>query len=228
MWTVAFDTAHPLMNFNGDLITFYGSNPSGHPLTVIINSLVNSIYVRYAYIRAGGDVSNFRKHVALITYGDDNAMGVSEECEFFNHTVIADHLGAIGITYTMPDKESDSVPFVNIAEVSFLKRTWRWSAELDGYLAPLEEDSIHKMLCVMVESKTITQQEQISEIIRAAHSSWWHYGPEVFEEKTRLLKRVIARAGLSAWFEEVGRELPSHSVLVKRYHDNSYRTEFEL
>eukprot|EP00494_Astrolonche_serrata_P033746 UN34015 len=46
---IAFDTAFPLIEFNGDLMQFYGSNPSGHPLTVIINSLANSLYVRYAY-----------------------------------------------------------------------------------------------------------------------------------------------------------------------------------
>jgi hypothetical protein len=46
---VAMDTAFPLVDFNGDLIQFFGSNPSGHPLTVIINGLANSLYMRYCY-----------------------------------------------------------------------------------------------------------------------------------------------------------------------------------
>lgn len=228
MWTIAFDTAHPLVNFFGDCITFYGSNPSGHPLTVIINSLVNSIYVRYAYMEAGGDVANFRKHVALVTYGDDNAMGVSKECDFFNHTVLAEKLGLVGITYTMPDKESISVPFVHISQVSFLKRFWRWSEELQAYLAPLEEESIYKMLCVMVASKTITQQEQIAEIIRAAQASWWHYGHEVFDEKTRMLEEVITECGLSDWFAGDSRRLLTHTEFVKRFEANSKKSDWKL
>jgi hypothetical protein len=39
---IACDTAFPVVNMNGDLVEFYGTNPSGHPLTVVINSLVNS------------------------------------------------------------------------------------------------------------------------------------------------------------------------------------------
>ena len=46
---IAFDTAFPTIDFNGDLIEIQG-NPSGHPLTVIINCLVNCLYMRYAYM----------------------------------------------------------------------------------------------------------------------------------------------------------------------------------
>jgi hypothetical protein len=37
---IAEDTAFPLVDFNGDLVQFYGSNPSGHPLTVIMVGLL--------------------------------------------------------------------------------------------------------------------------------------------------------------------------------------------
>jgi hypothetical protein len=48
---IAEDTAFPLVDLNGDLIEFYGSNPSGHPLTVIVNGLANALYMRYCYAK---------------------------------------------------------------------------------------------------------------------------------------------------------------------------------
>jgi hypothetical protein len=124
MTGVAFDTAFPLVDLNGDLVEFFGSNPSGHPLTVVINSLVNSLYVRYSYAilnPAGETAADFKENVALQTYGDDNVMGVSSTCTWFNHTSLANALASVGIVYTMADKEAVSVPFIHISQVSFLK-----------------------------------------------------------------------------------------------------------
>jgi len=77
---IGYDTAFPVVNVNGDLVEFFGTNPSGHPLTVIVNSIVNSLYMRYAYCLInpqGKNCRHFKKNVNLMTYGDDNAMGVS-------------------------------------------------------------------------------------------------------------------------------------------------------
>jgi len=183
MQCAAQDTSYPLVDFNGDLVKFWGSNPSGHPLTVIINSIVNSLYMRYTFIECGYDVADFSSGVSLMTYGDDNIMSASDYFPNFNHTTISESLANVGITYTMADKESASIPYINISEASFLKRGWLWNEAEKTHTAPLDETSIEKMLCVYVKSKTITASEQISEIIRSAQREWWHYGEEIFEEK---------------------------------------------
>jgi hypothetical protein len=87
---IAEDTAFPLVDFNGDIVEFFGSNPSGHPLTVIVNSLANSLYMRYCYtvLSPQKSCTDFQDNVALMTYGDDNVMGVSPKAPFFNHTAI--------------------------------------------------------------------------------------------------------------------------------------------
>jgi hypothetical protein len=46
---IAEDTAFAVVDYNGDLVQLYGSNPSGNPLTVILNGIVNSIRMRYVY-----------------------------------------------------------------------------------------------------------------------------------------------------------------------------------
>jgi len=226
MSCAAQDIAYPLVDYNGDLVTFWGSNPSGHPLTVIINSIVNSLYMRYTFIETGYDVTEFSDAVALLTYGDDNIMSVSDDFPDFNHTSISESLAEVGITYTMADKEAKSIPYINISEASFLKRAWLWNVAEETFTAPLDEKSINKMLCVYVKSKTITAGEQISDIIRCAQGEWWHYGEVVFEEKTKMLLEVIEECDLSTYFEDV--PLRSYAFLWKRFREVSEKAKSEL
>ena len=199
---IANDTAYPLIDFNGDLIEFYGSNPSGHPLTVIINGLVNVLYIRYCFKIIVGDKLNFKENVALMTYGDDNAMGISPSLPQFNHTSIQKVLADVGIVYTMADKEAESVPFIHIDDVSFLKRTWRWEPELDAYVCPLEHESIEKMLMVNVASKTIAKEAQAIAVVSTALREYFWYGREIFEKKQILLKGVVSKLNLDNYVEE--------------------------
>ncbi len=106
---IAYDCSFPLTNIIGDLVEFFGTNPSGHPLTVIINSIVNALYMRYAFtvLHPNGTTEDFKKFVRLITYGDDNAGAVSKEAPWFNHTAVQEVLAAIGVTYTMADKQAE-------------------------------------------------------------------------------------------------------------------------
>jgi len=200
---IAEDTAFPLVDMNGDLIEFFGSNPSGHPLTVIINGLANSLYMRYCYTQLNPNKScrDFQKNVHLLTYGDDNSMGVSKACPWFFHTAIKHVLHKIDIEYTMADKEAISIPYIHIDSVTFLKRCCRYEKELDVYVCPLDHDSINKMLTVCVASKTISAEHQSIAIISTAIREYFWYGKEVFEEKTKLLKEVVEACNLHNYVE---------------------------
>jgi hypothetical protein len=193
MWGIAMDTAYPLVDFSGDLLQLYGSNPSGHALTVIINSLANSLYMRYAYtvMNPSKTCWDFKSYVNLMTYGDDNAMGVSLDRSWFNHTSIQASLAAIGVGYTMADKKAQSVPFIHIDNVSFLKRTWRYDDDVGAWLCPLEHESIEKMLTVCVTSKTITPQEQAVCILNTAAREYFFYGKTIFEERRKMIMEII-------------------------------------
>ncbi len=202
MQTVAEDTAFAFVNYNGDLMMFFGSNPSGHPLTVIINCIVNSLYMRYCYYELNPDheVHTFRSNVALITYGDDNAMG--SKVDWFNHTTVAAALASVGIVYTMADKESETVPFLNISGITFLKRSFRWDAALNAYAAKLDEDSIWKSMMIWIPSGEESPQKQALDIIRAAVSEWFFYGRERFEQETARLKEMVDSVGLNDYVEK--------------------------
>lgn len=211
------DIAFPLVNMNGDLVEFFGTNPSGHPLTVIINSLVNSLYMRYCYatLSADGRCTNFKKDVHLFTYGDDNIMGVAPTCPWFNHTAIQSALADIGVGYTMADKEAESVPFVDIASVSFLKRTWRFDEDVGTYLCPLEEASLHKSLTMWLPSKSIDEYAQMVAVISSANSEYFFYGRETFQKHHNFFKQVLAEEPYSCYVGES--TLPTWEELYDRF-----------
>jgi hypothetical protein len=218
---IAEDVAFPLIDYNGDLIKLFGSNPSGHPLTVIINSLVNSLYIRYCYLilNPKQEVRSFQANVNLMTYGDDNIMGVSKTIPWFNHTNIVEALASFGIVYTMADKEAESIPYINIKDASFLKRTWVYSPVLENYLCPLDHDSIEKMLMVWVKSKSICAEEQMCAIISSAIREYFFYGKDIFNEKRALFMEYIEHAQISFWIENV----PEWEQLVNEFKENNLR-----
>jgi hypothetical protein len=196
------DVAFAFCNFNGDLMRFFGSNPSGHPLTVIINCLVNSIYMRYCYHELNPDkeVDTFQENISLITYGDDNAAG--SRVDWFNHTEIARILSEVGIGYTMADKYAISVPFIKISDVSFLKRTFRYEPELDAYMANLDMNSIWKSLMIFIPSKTESPQKQTVDIVRSAVAEWFFHGRSEFEEQSKYLHTLLEKADLLCYIDD--------------------------
>lgn len=213
---IAIDTAFAWMNFNGDLVSFFGSNPSGHPLTVIINSLVNSLYMRYCFVSiTKKDAKDFKKFVNLMTYGDDNIMNISTECDEFNHTSIQKCLADVGVGYTMADKHALSIPYIHIDACSFLKRTWRFDRQFGGYVAPLDHDSIEKMLMVWVRSKTISAPEQCIAVLSSAVMEYAFYGQEVFDDRVKILKKMCVDLELDIYLSPT--TFPTFDELINRY-----------
>jgi hypothetical protein len=218
---ISWDTSFPLVDFNGDLVRFYGSNPSGHPLTVIINGLCNSLYMRYCYylLNPQKEVESFRENVALMTYGDDNAMNVSPRIDFYTHTAIQSEFAKFGITYTMADKEAQSVPFISMEDCSFLKRKWRFNTTTCAFDAPLDEESIEKSLTVWVRSKNVLPQEQAVDIVSSALREYFFYGREKFEEKRNLFQQMLHDLDLTLYMKES--TLPTYDSLIEKWNQTS-------
>lgn len=215
---IAYDIAFPMSDVNGDLVQFWGSNPSGHPLTVIVNGLVNALYVRYCWHRVGNDLRDFKKNVALLTYGDDNIMGVSSEVDNFDHTVLVAHLAEIGVTYTMADKETESVPFVSIQDVTFLKRAWRYDPEFGSHVAQLEHDSIAKSLTMHLPSSEVCDEAKAIQALEGALYEYAYYGRQEFEKRRRMFMEIVQECDLQPYMT---REFPTFDELLNGYLEES-------
>ncbi len=214
---IAEDIAFPVCNVNGDLFEFFGSNPSGQPLTVLLNSIVNALYLRYAFrvLNPEKEVVTFKKKVAATTYGDDNAFGVSVKAPWYNHTTIQSALADIGLTYTMADKTAESVPYIHIDDVSFLKRTWRWCDDVGNYTCPLDEESIIKSLTVWTPSSELDEYAHMLQVLTAANNEYFFHGREMFEEKHKFFNELLQREPYS--FYAASQPLPTYDQLVARF-----------
>lgn len=199
---IATEISYPTYDYFGTLVQFMGSNPSGHPLTVVINSLVNSLYMRYTYYAIARDkgwwrTPLFSKVVSLMTYGDDNIMSVKEGYDDFNHTAIAAEFVKVGIKYTMAEKEAESVPFINLSDASFLKHFAVYDPELGLFRSPVEEGSIAKMLHAHLKSKVLTMDQSSAEAIQNVALKYFEFGRDVYTEKVQQLRQVAMESGIA-------------------------------
>lgn len=212
------DLAFSVCNINGDLVQFFGTNPSGHPLTVIVNSIVNSLYMRYAYcvLNPAAEVDSFRSNVRLFTYGDDNVSGISKSTPWYNHTAIQAEFAKIGVEYTMADKQAESVPYIHIDDVSFLKRKWVWNDEVQAWMAPLEEASMIKSLTMWVPSKSDDQYKHMVDVVTSACREYFFYGREKYEEKRAFFSSVLRVEPFCFYVKDS--TFPAYDSLVEKFH----------
>lgn len=212
---IATEICYPTYELSGIFVKIFGSNPSGHPLTVIINNIVNSLYMRYAYyfLHDGESVPLFHDRIRLVCYGDDNAMSVSSEETLFNHTTVAEVLQMVGVEYTMADKSSESIPFIPIAEISFLKRLFRYDENLGRYVAPLEVDSLAKSLHNYMHNKgsDTTPEEIAGASIRNALQEFFYHGKDIYEERRSQLELITQKNDLTIF---VG-DIPTYGEMLK-------------
>lgn len=208
MFVIAHEVITPLTAYNGTLMRFLGTNPSGQNMTVYINSIVNSLLHRIAFRECYPQdeletigrklglrrAARFRDLVALSTYGDDAKGSVREGYDKFNHISMGQCMAANDIVYTMPDKESEPVAFMNRYEADFLKRRDRYDEDLGCYVGMLDENSIFKSLHCIIKSKVVPAEDVAVMNIQGALREWFFHGREVYEKRREQMREVASRA----------------------------------
>jgi hypothetical protein len=124
--TVLFDMiCNADIVYKGMLVRLTHSQPSGNPLTVIINSIFNQIVMRIAYYELVEERGGFRSQVSLQCYGDDNVLNISDEViDQYNQLTITEVLKNIGLTYTDEGKTGEMVKYRTLSDVRYLKRNF--------------------------------------------------------------------------------------------------------
>lgn len=195
MNTLASEVMYPVIYMNGDLFKLLNSTPSGHSLTTASNCKDNAIYLRMAYyalamLRKLDKIPLYHTVSALSTYGDDNFMSVREGFDWYNHTAIAEFFKEFNVVYTMAIKDQESVPFISIKDLQFLKRDIFKDKELNAYLAPLDEKSIFKSLQFVCDTEFTPEQSAATNVDNAI-SAYFQHGREKFETVIPKLRKII-------------------------------------
>lgn len=205
--TLLLGLCHPSYDFFGTLVRVLGTNPSGNTLTTQRNCVVNSLYMRCAFIVAasiytGADskvsIQWYSKAVSQINYGDDIVASVAKGFPWFNHDVIAHVMRSWGIVFTHADKTTDvGRPYDRFNEITFVKRSWVYNSEIGGYMAPLDPSSIVKSLHYYHQGGTLSTVQQQVCLIRDAAENALNYGRRDYESVCALLRSLAGRAGFS-------------------------------
>lgn len=231
MKALASELAFALINCNGDLVsTLVRLHVSGNFLTVIINSIMNSLNFRVFFYEVCGpnitgkvgeyeynpenctnlliskgvftrdwfedNIPSFRDLVALTNYGDDNFnTSDKEEVPGFTIKNIALFLKQFGLTYTMPDKESELQDYLEDGQLEFLKRKTVYHEKLDCKLGALIEDSIFKPLMCYMRGKrpTLTEEEACAVNMMNVLRESFNHGEEFYED-VRAKLVIVARS----------------------------------
>jgi predicted DNA-binding antitoxin AbrB/MazE fold protein len=196
----------------------FRGNPSGTPLTTIVNCCVNAMLFRYAYMYMAieRDLSpyDFRRHVEFASFGDDNLSGVCVSVPWFNALSFKNVMSKYNIDYTSSCKGLITVEYESIDDVTYLKRSF---VLRDGWMyAPLAKASIHEMMQWCKPSNI-----EMSEIMQSTFNSFcteiMHYGRNEYDDYVDHVMSVVSEL-------DSGIELTrnDYQTLLKRMIQQSY------
>lgn len=176
-------------------------SPSGAPITTVINSIVNQLYIllawQHLYARPGGlKWEDYRQHVSLFVYGDDLIMSVSDDVvSFFNGETISNYFATHNIVATDSEKQRGVIAKKPLREATFLKHSFLPHPFRPGYyLAQVEYDTVWNVPLWIAE--TANRSEMTRANVQAALEQAHGLGPTKYRElqdkwNRALIKRKI-------------------------------------
>lgn len=205
MQVLATEGLFPIYELNSDLIGLTGTVPSGASWTVILNSILNSLWLRYVfYILFKVPPARFHEVIRLLTYGDDNVGRVAKIARAFNQQSIARVLAEVGVTYTDAHKRSVFPEFEKFSDISFLKRTFTYFEDLGHVVGPIEKGSVYKSLLYHIPTKADgeTVQTQMASTISCALDELFFHGRDEFDSFKEKIFNIARKNELLVHFND--------------------------
>lgn len=185
-----------------DQVYMWGhSQPSGCPMTTILNCSYHSISARYVFMslarRLAPSYANFpafRKYVRHFNYGDDDLWCIADEIiDWFNQVSITEAYKELSMKYTDEAKTGEIVPYRRLSEVNFLKRTFRWDDNQCRYRAPLAMETIKEM--AMWNHGTVDEYELCASVLEDAVHELAQHDEVTFRTELPLFEKAARIVG---------------------------------
>lgn len=196
------------------------SQPSGNPLTAILNSLYHSIVARVVFMICARDFNDdkaplntlrtFESVVVHRNYGDDDCWNISPSIiDWFNQETITEAFTHLGMVYTDEAKTGNIVKYRTLDEINFLKRAFRYEPEVARYVGPLSLSTVLEMAqwvrgTVDVQDLTAETLEEASRELALHDIPTWNKWCPVLTECSYELKSIAAiqdRATVFEWLK---------------------------
>lgn len=162
--------------------------PSGNFMTVIINTIINAIYLRFIYrrlCRRFGKKDYLDKYSEMVgdaIYGDDDKLSPRPEIvDFFNFTNLKAEFAIYGINITPSSKDEKIVDYEALGDGTYLKRMFKQHDYFkEKFLAPIELTTIYELTNWITDSNDEIMQIRLN--CEDALKFAFHYGFEFFSE----------------------------------------------
>lgn len=147
---LASETIHTMQMCLNTLYATHTGNPSGNPLTTVLNSMVNIMYMYIVYRRLSiqhdaNEITNFDQNIRLMVFGDDNICTVSEKAPWFNLSNVSTVFRQVGIDYGSAMKDGSEYGLKDIGELTFLKRGFNIQFGRKRVMCPIDENTIGEL-----------------------------------------------------------------------------------
>lgn len=160
-------------------ITTHG-NPSGNPMTTVVNCIVNLMYHWYAFRRITGmkSLASFQQNVFFTCFGDDVLFVTNHVKNGYSFAKVAKIMEELGQEYTTASKDAASSGAEKpIEELQFLQRMFVPQSN-SFVFAPLRRESIEQQFNWTMmsprEFEAINAQIQEASIEAAAHGAGYY------------------------------------------------------
>lgn len=200
-YLLVFGLTCQLFEHNNNFVLKYKGLPSGHILTLILNSIVNVILMMVSFEELYPD-KDFFTEIFPATVGDDNVCGVSKACASFNLVTLVPIYKRMGYTITSASKKDIVEPFVSDEDLQFLKRRFRFELAVGSYVAPLEKDSIYKMLGFYTFKKdpACSYIDRMVAVLDVAQREMFLHGKNDFDAFVILFKPKVDELGWKVYW----------------------------
>lgn len=216
------------------------SQPSGCPLTAVLNSIYNSIVVRMVYVLIARDhcptmatMLAFEKVVSMVAYGDDNLIGIHDSIvPWFNMNTISEYFKIIGHEYTDESKSSTFVNVKDLSECGYLKRKFVMDQVVNRHIAPLDVNVILEI--PQWTKKGLLGDEILIANIDVSMRELSLHEKDVFDFYAKLFKKKCAEFNIPyrfRTFEEYKTavlDIPDFEIASDRYLLHVTSTTFDL
>jgi len=190
-------------------------NPSGQAVTTVLNTVCLMLLYRYVWVlQHDGDVESldiFEDHVYVVAFGDDSVVNVSDDKkDIFNLEVMIEKAPLAGFTYTdaSKGKNANLEKTSKLCDVTFLKRTFKWSEDAGRIIAPLELDVILETpYWRRVSNSPVTRtldnvEDSLLELALHGRGVFDEWYPKISKAVTKRYRRCTKMSTYEEYFEK--------------------------
>nr|QKN89059.1 MAG: polyprotein [Iflaviridae sp.] len=201
--TLCYEITASLVCIGNEVYELVNGVLQGHPLTSIINSIVNlieQVYVWMLITKLPG--SDFFKHCGIVVMGDDVVISLPDFLlPTYNGITIAKAFNNMKIKVTDENKDPNNIKrSQKIEEFSFISRTYQLHPFRECYLAPSEIDAIFDSP-LWIRGRDGPHNEKTIENVEQSLMLMYGHGPAMYEMYRALLQHLVPDLSLRSWFD---------------------------